>query len=231
MKKGVILIVFVFFSIQSLPQSQISLKGGVMVSKFFEQSDSKPSQYSSLSPPYFISFTFRENITKIFRMSGELEYNHRTFHTISVSFHSFGNTTDTLDIDFDQVRINLQPQFIFGKKLKFYFYPGVYLGYRIHSRVWGVSVYDGHFYHKSYDIDQPTYGYPPQWEFGGVLGLGIEVPLSHGFSFSLENTETMNIVKMYPSWGMVSSFHIIDFRFNVGVSYTFSSKKKDVSVK
>lgn len=231
MKKGVILIVIVFFSIQSLPQSQISLNGGVMVSKFFEQSFSDPSQYSSLTPPYFISFTFRENITKVFRMSGELEYNHRTFHTISMYSHVSGNTRDTLDIVFDQLRINLQPQFIFGKKFKFYFYPGVYLGYRIHSRVWGVSVYNGSGGHKSNYIDQPTYGYPPQWEFGGVLGLGIEVPLNYGLSFSIENTETINIVNMYPSWGIVSSFHIIDFRFSVGVSYTFSSKKKDVSVK
>jgi hypothetical protein len=226
MKKTSILLLLVFLRISAFPQVQTGLKFGYILLKCFDQSINGPNEYTNPHPSYFISFMLRGRNPGWFNMGGELEYAHRFFHVNSTSGGVSGQTFESYDLSADNIRVLIQPQFTFGTGIRFFIYPGFYGGYIFHSTIHGTSEYQGSGYPepKKY-IDGSASDYIHGWEFGILIGLGIDIPLYKGLTLVLENTETLTIPGINPNWGARTTLRILEIRFSAGIAYTFPAKK------
>jgi len=220
MKKILILVLLLLAYVPALPQLQTVLKGGPIYMKIFESEGNTGghAETSTPKPSMFFALAFRYR-THMFNMGGELEYTRRTYHLDTEQGGVSGYTEYSLDVAVNQLRINLEPQFTFGKKVRIFIYPGIYAGYNIHSTITGTSSYNGSGGHYNDNIDEAV---PQKWEYGVLLGFGIDIPLRKGFTFVFENMESLNLSDLCDI--RYGSFYILDIRFSAGIAYTFGKK-------
>ncbi len=228
MKKALLILILQFPVFLSFSQTQTGFRGGINILRCFEQDRDGRISYSYPHPSYFISYLLRGRKPGWFNMGGELEYSHRSFKVTSSSGGVSGQTTSILDLNTDNIRIMIQPQFTFGTGMRIFFYPGIYAGYMFQSHIEGVSEYKGSSPYRKSTLDGSAKKYLPSWEFGCLLGFGLDFPLYKGLTFILENTETINLTHIYPKWESWSGgyMHIIEIGLSVGIAYTFPAKQK-----
>jgi len=208
----------------TLAQIQTGIKGGMALLKCSDNTIQGPSEYSYPHPSWFISFMVRDRHPGFFNMGGELEYFNRFFHVKSYDGGVSGMTTYDFDISSSYLRLNLQPQFTFGSKVRFFFYPGVYGGYMIHSKINGKYFYNGSLPSWEKEVDGSASDYMTSWELGCKIGLGIDIRLYKGLNMIIENSETFPVIPAKPKFGSVNDYYVIEFCFGVGLAYTIPSR-------
>lgn len=228
-KKSVLLILVVSLTTPIFAQLQTGIKAGYA---FLELTSGNPygiDVYSNTKPSYFISLILRQRKPKCFNLSCELEYGHRYFSVDSKwGYTSYFYWFDNFDISAQYVKVVFEPQFVFGKRLKFFVGPGIYLGYMIYSMNHGK--YGGHN-----DWDSTTYTIPvngsagaylSEFEFGLIFNSGLDIPLYKGLTLLTEFAQTMTIPPLHNKWGYEKGVFIFETRFSVGIAYNFPAKKK-----
>ena len=108
-----------------------------------------------------------------------------------------------------------------GSKVRFFIYPGLYIGARLHSTLDGTEK----SWHMGSDavtrtLDGTADGYYPDFEFGVLAGGGIEVPLTENLGLVYENSVSINLAPVASAWGPGNT-KMTDFTFELGVTYTF----------
>ena len=222
MKKIFLLCSALFLSIQPIhAQVQLGAQYGLLFMQDISRSDDHVNNdYTAPDPSWFLSITVRARHASVFNMGGEFEYVHRRFHVESSEGGVSGTTDYNLDVSVDQARINLQPQFTFGKKFKFFFYPGLYLAYNFHSHVWGTSSYSGSGKPWDKNIDVWAYGYPRAIEIGLMFGMGMDFTVWRGLAIVFETAGSINLVPTSPEWAGSGSVNTLA-RISLGVAYSF----------
>jgi hypothetical protein len=206
--------------IPSFSQVQTVFKGGLMQLAFFgEEGHNAAPEGSTSQPSMLLSFGIRSRNPSLFNFGGELEYLHRTYDVDAKNGGVSGYTRYDLNVVENQLRINILPQFTFGKKVRFSIYPGVYLACNIYSKITGTGVYNGSGGHREYSYDK-TYDEAnmPIIEYGVLAGFGAEIPMGKGYSFVLDYMQSLNIPEKDVM--KVAYLYILDFRFCAGFSYT-----------
>lgn len=227
MKRLTFLAILMFLFDTSFSQTQVGLKGGIAFLKCIDNTIQGPGDYKYPQPSYFLSVILRDRHPDFFNMGGELEYFHRYFHIKSSEGGVSGTTTFDYNIACDYIRINLQPQFIFGKKIRIFIYPGIYCGYMFHSHIQGKSYYRGILPPWEMPLDDSGKEYMTSWEIGAKFGIGIDVPIYKGLNLVCENFETFNFLSSKPKFGLIGSYHVFEFCFGVGLAYTLSSRPEN----
>lgn len=228
MKKALLILILQFPVFLSFSQTQTGFRGGINILRCFEQNREGRISYSYPHPSYFISYLLRSRKPGWFNMGGELSYSHRCFSVNSMSGGVSGQTTSNYNLNTDNIRICIQPQFTFGTGMRIFFYPGIYTGYMIHSHIEGVSEYQGSSPYNKITVNGSAKGYLPDWEFGCMLGFGIDFSLYKGLTLIVETTETLNLTNIIPiwkGWGG-SNMYILEIGLSVGIAYTFPAKQK-----
>lgn len=212
----------------SIGQLQIDIKGGYIY--YWFTSPSEPAHYSAQYDyshnAFSIAVTIRQRSSHILNFGSEIEYVNRSFNVKS----SWGGLGSGTMVDFSytigNIYIHFQPQFVFGSKLKFFFYPGFYLGTLLHSTLNGTlnSWSGGTPFVVNYDtIHGSAKGHYPDLEFGISPGIGLEFPICNKINFVFEYSFRMNLLPIGSSWGW-KELKMFNMNFEVGIAYTFEMK-------
>jgi hypothetical protein len=229
-KTGLILLI-VLVSISVYPQIQTGLKGGYTLLSCADWNDYGTNTYTTPQPSYFFSVFERQRKPKIFNLGVELEYSHSFLHVntkIGHDINSESYTLENFDLSADFLKIIFQPQFTFGTRVKFFIYPGVFLGFNIQTRIKGYLAYYQYDSLRYYSYtDGPVHGHLSDYETGFLLGAGTDIPLYHELTMVLEFMQTMTFPSIHNSWGYGTGIILFETRFSVGIAYNIPAKKKN----
>jgi hypothetical protein len=156
----------------------------------------------------------------------KIEYIHKSF-TVQSSWGGLGGgSTANFNYSIGNIYLKLMPQFAFGSKVRFYFYPGIFFGVLVNSTLTGTLYHwqMGTPYISQTDtINGSARDYYPDFEFGIAPGIGLEIPVCHGLSLVFDYTFRMNLYPVSASWGS-TKVKMFNMDFVVGCAYTFGNK-------
>lgn len=224
-------IVLIFFPIISFSQTQIGFKAGYIYYWF-----TKPEKghfyadYDYSHNAYSVSVMVRQRIPKSFLNLGlEIEYANRSF-SVKSGWGGLGSGRKAnFSYTIGNLYLHIQPQFTFGKKFQFYFYPGIYFGTLINSNLTGSLSYWQMGNPSSSEteiLNGSAVGYYPTFEFGIYPGIGFEFPLYKNLDFIFEYSFTMNFLPIGKSWGGYD-VKMLNMNFEIGAVYNLYQNKKE----
>ena len=227
-KKVGLIFLIILLSISAYTQIQIGLKGGYTFLSCSDWNDYGTDKYTTPRPSWFFSVFARQRKPKIFNLGVELEYSHSFLHVNSKWGNNNGSySVENFDLSFNYIKALFQPQFTFGSRVKFFIDPGVFFGFHIQSKIQGYLAqyeYDSLVY--LYNVDGAANGHLSDYEFGFLLGAGMDIPLYHGFTMVLEFMQTMTFPPIQNSWGYAKGILLFETRFSGGIAYNIPVKKK-----
>ena len=231
MKHYCIIILLAVIPVFSSAQLQLGVKGGCNYYWFTNTDEGHlvtTYDYLDSQLPPMISLTLRDRSPGNFNIGVELDYIFRSFWVNSFQGGLAGSSDVDIRYQIGNLYLQIQPQFVFGSKMKFFFYPGLYLGTLLHSSVLGstASYQQGvppvTRYHE---INGKAGQYYPKLEVGVCAGTGIEVSLGRNFGFLAEYNFRMNLSKIGSPLG-ADNVKMINMTIEAGVTYTLNLKKK-----
>ena len=180
--------------------------------------------YTNLNDNYVLSFVAKQTSEHVFNLAIDIDYLHQSFKVAAGSDSPGSSESDNLKFNVGRINVLIQPQFVYGKRLRFYWYPGFYFGTIVNSSVSGLTY--------SWQMNQPVETknsvsgsagqFIPMYDFGLVAGMGLDIPLSKDLSLFVENSNSYSIYGI--SWGDVNT-HFLNLNVKVGVAYTIKSLK------
>jgi len=220
----------IILPIISQGQTQIGFKGGYIY-YWFTGTDkySYPAEYDYSHNAWSVAVTVRQRIPETpLNLGLEVEYANRSFSLESSWGGLGGGNVAHYSYTIGNLYLHFQPQFKFGKKFKFYFYPGFYFGTLLNSKLNGTISY--------WDLGNPpefgteklngsAKGYYPDFEFGIYPGVGFEFPLYKNLNFLFEYSVTMNFLPIGSAWGS-GEVKMLNMNFEIGVAYNLYRNKK-----
>jgi hypothetical protein len=232
MKKRYSYILLLFLPLISLGQVQIGVKAGYIYYWFTEPDDGHFTyNYNYSHNAYSIAFSLRQRSLHTFNHGFEIEYTNRSFAVNSNEPGLGSGGVVDYYYTIGNIYIRFQPQFTFGSKVKFFFYPGIYFGTLLHSSIHGTE-YSWHMGYppKTDTIIGTAYGYYPNFEFGILLGVGIEIPVYKNLNIVYENNFSMNLLPVANAWGS-EKIKMLNLNFELGLAYTLKRGKAKSSEK
>lgn len=226
MEKRFIYILLTFLPLISFGQGQIGVKGGYIYYWFTQPTDMHYNyNYDYSHNAYSVSVSINQRSLHTFNLGCEVEYTNRSFIINSVlSGLGSGGSID-YHYTLGNICIKFLPQFVFGSNVRFLFYPGFYFGTLLHSTFHGTK--------HTWIMGKPgttdtlsgnAQGYYPNFEFGILIGWGIEYPINKTLNLTFDNNLSMNILPIATSWGS-GKIKMLNLNFEVGLAYLFNRKK------
>lgn len=176
-----------------------------------------------------IGLAFRSRGESLLNIGTRLEYTFRSFSVNSSQGGLGGGTSYDYTFDLGNIYLEAQAQFTFGKKIRYYLYPGFYVGTLLHSSVSGT-------------IHSWQYGYPPvnhtdtvsgsaepyyaDSEFGFCAGAGADFPLGRNWFLSGEISYSMNLWPLADAWGS-EKVKMMNLCVEAGIFYQLQRKKSE----
>ena len=223
MKKRFTFLIFLFLPIISFGQVQMGFKGGYIYYWYTYPNDGNYEYVYDYSHNAFsVSVSLKQTSLQIFNLGYELEYTNRSFGVNSTMNGLGAGGNVYFNYTLGNLYLRIEPQFSFGTNVKFYFFPGVYFGTLLHSSLNGTK-YSWTLGHTTGTIDSingTAKGYYPAFEFGLLIGLGIEFPLYKNLDCVFQHNFKMNILPIASSWGS-SKIKMLNLNFEFGLVYLF----------
>jgi len=226
MKRVFLTIILFAISSTSFCQFQLGIKTGYNWFKIL-QSDNyyHPSSFSydKSSIPISVFVCQRNHLVNL---SFELEFLNRSY---SVSEYWGGLGSGGLDLySIDSYSLNaiIEPQFTFGRKVKFFVFPGLSIGIPLFSTINGTV--------KKYGSPQPikidtlkgsAKNYIPKIEFCAIVGIGVDIPLNKNLMITIQNIFSISLIPTKSKWAS-QSYRFIQNKLEVGLLYQFGNKRK-----
>ncbi len=178
---------------------------------------------------YSIAIIVRQKIPKsLVNLGIEIEYANRSFSLNSSWGGLGGGRIANYSYTIRNLYLHFQPQFTFGTKFKFYFYPGFYFGTLLNSKLNGSYSYWQMGNPPSSGIEilngsaREKY---PNFEFGIYPGIGFEFPMYKNLNFLFEYSVTMNFLPIGSSWGS-DKVKMLNMNFEIGAAYNLYRREK-----
>jgi hypothetical protein len=228
LKKACLIILLVILGSSSFCQSQLGIKIGYNRLKIIQtDKDYHPStiEYYRNSIPVSIYFCTRAPRWDNFCI--ELEYLNRSYSMTEYWGGLGAGGSAHYRIDAYYLNILVEPQFTFGKKIKFLLFPGLYLGTPVYSEISGTKheFYSGQ-YSKNDTLSGSAKGNLSTLEFGALAGFGIEVPVGKGLVLTANYMFTINLIATPSEWGD-NSYRFMQNKIELGLAYRFEGKKNN----
>jgi hypothetical protein len=221
MKKILSFLLLLSFSQITYSQVQLGVKGGYFFYRVPGSGQNSPQSASySFSPDsYLVSVTVNQRTKKTFNIGLELEYITRSYDVNSQDVSPGGSTNGYFHVKFDQFNILVKPQFVFGHKVKFFVYPGMFINFFAIVKDHGMN-YSWSMPNKQDSIiSKPTISTTFPFVVGLMAGFGIDIPIPKGFNIICENNYSFTIGGSPPDGADNNRF--IDIKLEAGVAYTF----------
>jgi hypothetical protein len=228
--KRIILIIGLVILIQaSYCQNQLGIKTGFNWFKII-QSDNiyHPSSFSydRFSVPVGLFFCQRNHLINFYF---ELELLNRSYSAYEYWGSSGAGGHEDYKINSSYLNAIIAPQFVVGKKIKFIVYPGLYAGVPIYSKIDGtLSEFSSGQFSRQETLSGNAKGCIPGIDFGALAGIGIDIPVSKSFVITLQDVFSISLLPFKSQWGE-EKYRYMQNKFEVGIAYQFSGKKKGSS--
>jgi len=228
LRKTITLLILLVISAPAIAQIQVAAKGGYHL--FWLPSYSEGHTQASYSYPgnsFLIAAVVRQRTAQVFNLGAEVKYLRRSF-SVNAGWGGLGGGTDVnYSYSLDQLYLEVQPQFVFGKKFRFFFYPGISFGTLLHSSFYGTSytwsMSNPPVWRRD-TISGSAQDYYPDFEFGLLAGAGIEFPVYQNLSIDIESVFNYSLTRVTKAWGSPGGM-MMGVSFEAGIAYTFRSKK------
>ena len=227
-----IAILLLLLPLLSPAQVQIGLKGGFPFYKFTHVSDGHSAEHYTISNnPTLFSLCVEERTNHVFNLAVELQSVNRKFSVNYSSGAMGGGSTVNYSFKLWQIYLIVKPEFVFGKKIRYYFYPGLFYGRLVGSSLKGTLSnwrMNDTLTHIT-NVDGTAMGYFRLNEFGFAPGTGIDIPLWKTLYFSFEAIFLVDMKTVDGGWGGAGS-KMLNLYLQAGIAYTLKknpSGKKD----
>jgi len=225
-----IYLLLVFLPIISQGQTQIGLKSGYIYYWFNTPDEGHfTADYNYSHNAYLVAVIVRQKIPEsLLNLGIEIEYTNRSFSLKSSWGGLGGGQNAKFSYTIGNLYLHFQPQFTFGKKFKFYFYPGFYFGTLLNSKLNGSLSYwqmGNPPFSGTEILNGSAKGHYPDFEFGIYPGIGLEFPMYKKLNFLFEYSVTMNFLAIGSSWGS-DKVKMFNMNFEIGAAYTLNKTKK-----
>ena len=227
MKKMGLIIVLAFFSISAFSQLQLGIKSGYNWFRISESDQvSHPSQFTYPDPsiPLSIFLCQRKHLLNI---GLEIQYLSRNYNGLEdwggLGSHGYAHYT----IHSSWIHLLFEPQFTFGRKLKIFIFPGVYLGIPLYSSINGYTTESGFWQSEvTHYLAGSAIGNIQNVEYGFLAGAGVEYPLVKSLVLSLQYIFNRSITWKQGKYSD-NNFWYVENKVEIGVAWQFDGKKKD----
>lgn len=173
----------------------VGLRDGVSWSSITGSFDFKNFDKTQINNRVGHSFGFLLNYrtSRFLTLQIEMNYNNKGFDFQSDIWIDGVAYTGSFDVNY--ITVPLITNFEIGKRVKYYGYAGVYAGFLTKAENYtsfiSTSSPDLIIYDLSYD---PTKVFNKR-EFGGLVGLGIKIPLCEKVEFTIDSRYTFGLTK------------------------------------
>ncbi|HET8685723.1 MAG TPA: hypothetical protein VFM18_03545 [Methanosarcina sp.] len=218
MKKGGFFFLFVLLSYYGSAQISLGVKTGYGYFTIINDNQmGDKAYYSHCRDNIILSIEAKQNTTHLLNLGVSLDYVNQSFN---VSSQVGGHVTDyKADAKFTtgSLYFGFKPQFTFGKQVRYFFYPGFIFGTVLHSYADGIVTTNSmDTTGVTSEINHEGSSYFAPVNFGFLVGMGMDVPLSSRLTLNIENTN--NILSGGPSWGSNKSM-LVNLNIFCGLFY------------
>ncbi|MEI6898777.1 MAG: hypothetical protein WCL00_02770 [Bacteroidota bacterium] len=227
MKKLGLIIVLSIFSLTAFPQLHLGIKSGYNWFRI-PQSDQLhlPSQFTYPDPsiPVSIFLCQRKHLVNI---GLEIQYLSRSYTAQEewggLSSHGYAH----YKISSSWIHLLFEPQFTFGRRLKIFIFPGVYLGMPLYSSING--------YTTEARMGQPqvthylagsAIGNIQNVEYVFLAGAGVEYPVIKHLFLSLQYLFSRSVTWKQGKYSD-NNFWYVENKVEIGVAWQFDGKKRE----
>jgi hypothetical protein len=227
MKRVILIISLIVINQTSYCQSQLGIKVGYNLLKILQSdNDYHPSSfnYDHNSVPIAIYFCQRNHrINFCF----EMEYLNRSYSAYEYWGGLGSGGHSQYKIYSYYLNAIIEPQFVFGKAIKFIVFPGFYLGTPVYSKING-TLYEFSLeqYSRQEALTGNAKGCIPNIDFGALAGIGIDIPASKNLIITVQDIFSISLIPFKSQWGD-ETFRFMQNKFEVGIAYEFSGSKKE----
>ena len=120
------------------------------------------------------------------------------------------------------LHLNIAPQWVFGDKVRFLFYVGPNLEYVVANHSSTIRLIDGEKVRSEKNNSDEVSGF----SFGGILGIGVEIPISQSLYFCFQNSYTSGYSSKAGSLKQLYKFYnCFDINLLASFVYTLPVRK------
>lgn len=217
-------------SLSGSGQIQIGINGGYNIFHVFVDNTGRDNaNYEGLNNSFAIGFTASHSLSNVVNLAYCLEYLKQSYNVMASWGGAGGGSRADLDITAHIIDIQMYPQFVFGNKVTFFFYPGISLSKVVHSSRQGVVTAHSPFSPDPVTdtINDSAQDLYPWMQFGLLIGCGLDIPVTDKISVSFENKTSFDLGG--PTFGSTTG-HFLNSRFLLGVHYYLKSKNPSITI-
>jgi len=221
MRKTILSIIILAFTISGFAQSQIGLKVGYLLPNY-KITSSPPNSRNiyNVDDGLFYSLSYKQRWPGLFNFGAEVEY-HQIKSQFVMEYKSIGADVYR-DVDFttDYLNIRLLPEFVYGEKLRVYFQIGPYMGFLLNSNVKGSSIATDGNGKVIIDEDGSANENFPTIDWGIFFGGGAEYPISKHVKLALE----LQYSRGFAGFAQDDEYIFATQNFTAGLSFIYVFK-------
>lgn len=212
----------------SVNKPEFSLKAGYHYFWFSQPDDGHfIASYHYPDNGWFIAGGVNLPTPGIFSMNCELQYLYREFSVQSAWGGLGGGSEAKYHYRLGNLFLKAEPRFNFGeKKVRFFCYPGLFIGILTNSSVegtlytWGMGT---PFYSHTDNISGSARGYYPDFELGCLAGAGLDYKINENLRCTFSYDFRVNLFNVSGEWGS-DRVKMFGMDFGLGVIYTFGKR-------
>jgi hypothetical protein len=228
MKKVLLVFTIVLISSAAYCQMQAGIKAGYSWFKILQtDKDYHPATISYDNNSFPISAFFCQRSPHLINFHLEIEYMKRSYsvHEYWGGLGSRGEANYKIIANY--LSILVDPQFVFGKNVKYYIFPGIYIGIPVYSSADGTGYEPGHPYPNTnyFTISGNALEYIQDVELGALAGVGIDIPVYQELKITLQYIFSISLIPLESKW-QENSFRFMQNKIELGIAYQFNCKKK-----
>lgn len=218
------ILITLFFSNSIFSQSLIGVKTGCDFSEIFDNSDRHfNAKYKNDNTVSFGIF-FKERKKKRLNLNWSLDYKAKSFDIESCYGHGSWTCSD-LHFDLQFIGLSFIPELSFGTDFKFFINGGIFYDFLISSKVKGKYKNGDILGNDSSWIEEKTSDEFDKNNFGILIGLGFDIPISNNFNIIIESNYNIGIRNICSgSLGSYAEFmNFKNLNFSLGIAYRLNS--------
>lgn len=228
MKRVLLIFTFVLISSATYSQMEVGIKAGYSCLKILQDdNDYHPSTISYDRNSFPVSIFLSQRSHHLINFHLEIEYMKRSYSLYEFWGGLGSGGEANYKIIANYLSLIVDPQFVFGKKVKFFIFPGIYIGIPVYSSANGTATYpiSPYPHNTTSIISGNAQGYIQSVELGALAGFGIDIPIYQELKITTQYIFSISIIPLKSKWGE-NSYRFMQNKIEVGIAYQINFKKK-----
>jgi opacity protein-like surface antigen len=221
MRKTILSIIILAFTISGFAQSQIGLKVGYLMPNY-KITSSPPNSRNlyNVDDGLFYSLNYKQRWPGLFNLGAEMEY-HQIKSQFVMEYKSLGaDVNREVCYTTNYLNFRLLPEFVYGEKFRVYFQVGPYIGFLLDSKADGWRVVSDGNGQVIIMEDGSANEFFPTIDWGIFFGGGAEYPISKHIKLALE----LQYSRGFAGYAQDDEYIFATQNFTTGLSFIYVFK-------